>query len=458
MSTGEDSVREATRAYVAAAFRLIQTHADSVSDENDYDWEWVRASDQIFRFQQRKTPWWRDWAVRNDAEFRKLPERVALVALLRQDPEVSILIDRCVGTTTTSLHVDDRMLTDHLLWELGKSLGRSELDLSNFDEAYAAWDAELRSSTFRHVNVAPLWGFDMQAETLDLGDGVVIERLSDDVIGRLFSVGLDPCPRRINPSPHVVIVPARLFGIRVVRDIPRTVDRDTSDVEEATSNWTATNDLFEDVLVALRLFQEGNVATPGFASFFAAWPLKGATTFGGLRDFSAPSARQRFGYTLPEDQLGPFQDFLTCYRRMTTTTSNELAFRRFAYAADRARAEDQIIDAMIAAESLLLRGGGGELKFRLALRGAKFLHDQPEQRRSTFRFLKNAYDVRSAIAHGSTPDPSSLKASDGSRCKNLQEFAREVQRVLRIAMQKAVRRIASQGAFTDEKWDELTLG
>jgi len=458
MSTGEDPQRQASRAYVAAALRLIQAHADWRSDQYDNGWEWVRASDQMFRLQPLKARWWHEWAARNHDEFRKLPERAALLDLLRQDPEVSTLVDQCVGTTTTSHRVDERMLTDHLIWELGESLDAGELDLSTFDEAYDAWNAELRSSILREVNVAPLWGFDMPCATLDLGGGGVIEALSDEDLSRLFSAGLDPCPRRINPLPHVV-VPERIFGVRIVRNTPRLVGSDTMEEQDATSTWNETNEFLEDVLISLRLFKEGDVATPGFATFFESWPLKGSTMFGPLRDFPAPGSLRAFRYSLSETEIAQFKTFFWSYRKARTVRPNELAFRRFAYASDRARPEDQIIDAMIAAEALFLPGKSDELTYRLALRMANFLHPEIEERLSTFRFMKNAYQVRSKIAHGSRAKPADLKALDRSRCENLREFALELQRVLRIALQKAAQHISSHGEFitTDDDWDALTV-
>lgn len=60
--------------------------------------------------------------------------------------------------------------------------------------------------------------------------------------------------------------------------------------------------------------------------------------------------------------------------------------------------EDRILDYSICLESTLLFGMRDELKYRLALRGAKLLgkHCDPQE---TFNKLKCLYDIRSKIVH-----------------------------------------------------------
>jgi len=124
---------------------------------------------------------------------------------------------------------------------------------------------------------------------------------------------------------------------------------------------------------------------------------------------------------------------------------------------DRARAEDQILDLMIAAEALFLPEESGELSYRLALRGAHFLGTELGSRTAVYQFLRNAYAVRSKIAHGSPPDAGKLQTVGGERCKGPHAFAQELARVLRAALRKAV----SSGArfpTSEQRWGRLLLG
>jgi hypothetical protein len=63
--------------------------------------------------------------------------------------------------------------------------------------------------------------------------------------------------------------------------------------------------------------------------------------------------------------------------------------------------ENRIIDAVIAMEAILLKGIKDELKFRFALRGARLVGKTPNERSDLFKVLKDAYDRRSDIVHGS---------------------------------------------------------
>ena len=83
-----------------------------------------------------------------------------------------------------------------------------------------------------------------------------------------------------------------------------------------------------------------------------------------------------------------------------------LAVRRMGFASTRERWEDRLLDAMIALEALLLSDNGkdrGELRFRMSFRAAQALPNNVSSFTSgeIFFVMKHAYDVRSALAHGS---------------------------------------------------------
>lgn len=60
---------------------------------------------------------------------------------------------------------------------------------------------------------------------------------------------------------------------------------------------------------------------------------------------------------------------------------------------------DQIIDLGIALESLYLPRRGGEMRYRLSIRGARYLETDNAERREIARQLKVFYDVRSDAVH-----------------------------------------------------------
>jgi hypothetical protein len=67
----------------------------------------------------------------------------------------------------------------------------------------------------------------------------------------------------------------------------------------------------------------------------------------------------------------------------------------------------RLINLTIALECLF-SPGGAEIKHKLSERAALFLHDSLEERRKLFDDLRNIYDLRSTLVHGSEPKASKL--------------------------------------------------
>lgn len=86
-------------------------------------------------------------------------------------------------------------------------------------------------------------------------------------------------------------------------------------------------------------------------------------------------------------------------------THEEIAIARFQTAVNERSHSDAIVDHVIALEATLLRSVRDELRFRFALYGAWFLGADRTDRLRLADELKDLYDARSAIVHG-TPLPS----------------------------------------------------
>jgi hypothetical protein len=138
-----------------------------------------------------------------------------------------------------------------------------------------------------------------------------------------------------------------------------------------------------------------------------------------------------------------------------------LAVRRLSYQAQRERAEDELLDIMIAAEALYLSELGnepyrGELRYRLALRAA-LLADPATvalSKREVFDVLKSAYDARSAVAHGGTPNPRTLKVR-GSHVR-LADLVTTTRSIVAAGCQTAITRAAAEDGWPPD-WDALTF-
>jgi hypothetical protein len=139
-----------------------------------------------------------------------------------------------------------------------------------------------------------------------------------------------------------------------------------------------------------------------------------------------------------------------------------LALRRLSYQAQRERPDDELLDIMIAAEALYLSEPGkaserGELRYRVALRAAVWTDDAPLSmtKREVLRLMKSAYDARSAVAHGGTPDPKEMKIK-GKRVE-LSELVKVTRTIVAQGCRKALSVAASSNTAWPPDWDALIL-
>jgi hypothetical protein len=132
---------------------------------------------------------------------------------------------------------------------------------------------------------------------------------------------------------------------------------------------------------------------------------------------------------------------------------------RFNLAFERQGLEDRIVDLVIAAEALLLSDTGardrGELRFRFALRAARFIPHPAYSARDVYKVMRSAYDIRSTIVHGGSPKDTSLP-DDASA--TLSKFVDTIEELVRIGIRKALT-MTGEGARLrqSEYWDDLVF-
>jgi hypothetical protein len=165
-------------------------------------------------------------------------------------------------------------------------------------------------------------------------------------------------------------------------------------------------------------------------------------------------------YILKADEVDELRELWRKYRsvRWQEHSFLRVGVDRLNLGIERERAEDKLIDYAISLEALLLSCIGkkeiGELKFRLALRGAKLLGQDGAERTRIYRRLKDAYDVRSDIVHGeSEPD---LPTVDGQRM-SIQDFATSVEDYVRRVLRKFIELAQSGRGGQLIDWDSLLL-
>jgi hypothetical protein len=143
--------------------------------------------------------------------------------------------------------------------------------------------------------------------------------------------------------------------------------------------------------------------------------------YGESRTFRASNQVQTIGrrfetYTLNNDGIQHLRESWLDIHKILKSDTHYLRMpaQRLAEGGSRDRPEDAVIDYAIGLERLLLSGLNSELSYRFALRGATVLSWEKGNSQSFYNSLKNFYDLRSFIVHGSIrkKNPPKLKPVD----------------------------------------------
>jgi hypothetical protein len=209
----------------------------------------------------------------------------------------------------------------------------------------------------------------------------------------------------------------------------------------------------DDVLSALRLFKHTQIRAAGSASWTDSPWLAG--TFE-----SEVLGQWPYGGSLELSQ-DDVSHFLELWHLLEEGAARfEFSIRRYNLAFDRRLLADRIVDLVIAAEALLLgdldeRGYRGELRFRFALRAAKFIEHTSYSEHEVYRVMRQAYDARSAIVHGGSPDDTRFPDNHSA---DLPTFINAVEELVRLGLRKALSmKQDGKKMRQPEYWDTLVL-
>jgi hypothetical protein len=389
------------------------------------------------------------------AEYRKLLEALETDSII--GPRLGDEIVGGAGLGGGALQPP--AVTTDLVVELVARSGGFEQSYEAIRARVEEWLDALRRKDEQVVVLAPLADVTVARPPIELAEGVVIDELTSEEIGAALAFGSwtvsdfeQPAAFSLGP-PTVLIAPT--FAVRTSYSAPVVVGGGTHEEVQATiTAQEAAALVAQDVLLALRLFKPGRAALRGVVQAIQRPGLQAASA---SRLPNARSGRAEPYLVGPDDATKVAE----LYRDMVSARENaviDAAVRRFGYAADRTRADDEIVDLVIAAESILLSEIGrprerGELRFRLSTRAAAFTDGANEHRRAVARFMRKAYDVRSGVVHGGELAEGDLRGLTGAPVP-VNEFAADLEAVVRDGLQKAVRLQASGDGFPPV-WDDL---
>jgi hypothetical protein len=378
----------------------------------------------------------------------------------QQDGRLSRQVDTLIGTIQGGMRVEAFSLASHALPH------PDELDCADeaFERNYAQVETFLAAEELEFKALWPVPGLTVSDMPVQMEPGVELDAMTDQEL----AVGL----RTDIVRPHFAHL--KLFEasaadrtcFRYRYRLPKLVgggnDQErTAQRLELEKRLGEIRSTIEEALVLI--LPEPVMATGRFVISDAQW---NPTAEGGVQyqQATVPRSLRMRNVEMDAQSTSELQE-LWCHlsRRdiLQRHRGLSLAMRRLSYQAQRERPEDELLDTMIAAEALYLTDIGnetyrGELRYRLALRAAVWA-DAAElglTKREVLKLMQSSYDARSAIAHGGTPNPRTMKIQNNR--VEFPELVKKTKEVIGSGCRKALAAAAS-GLGWPPEWDTLIL-
>ena len=391
-----------------------------------------------------------------DEDLSKFPGYQECVSCLSADPTIGPHIGCMVGTQQTLIGMYASNVIKPLLYT---ALGDGEIKFSS-ERFQTSWQEMMNFFSANQIElktVAPLPYLTATAFPIRLNEEIVLDRLTADEVTRCYRVGVLQ-----TMSPSFPLLDNRIaVGVRRIRRITKVVQSPGTEVASPDDKdegnfgrrpYWRDDLMVDDVLSALRLFKPTSIRTAGFASWTDAYFLRGGTTFRQLGQSHYHGKLELAAEDIP--QLIELWNLLAA-----GAARFGFSIRRFNLAFDRGLIEDRVVDLVIAAEALFLGDIDdqyrGELRYRFALRAAKFITGSSYSEIEVYRLMRRAYDARSAIVHGGTPKSTSLPDNPTA---NLHAFADAVENLVRLGLRKVLSMQAEASRLRQaDYWDGLVF-
>lgn len=324
---------------------------------------------------------------------------------------------------------------------------------SHFKKRYAAFERIVSRNTIEATVVIPLQDVQFPNRQIELEPGVTLRQLSDEeYLSCLNHQLFDLVPIQGHVTPGI----ARCSCLAVTLSWPKVIGEARAGDQRTAKLYAANGEIIESFQALLGVAgKRVTISTSLEESFFATV----------IRVVGNPA---RPFMNLPPSIVFSTKEMRELRRAWSTIRRHgnqnlalHIAASRLFYAESRRRTEDRILDVMIAAEALYLGNDDsatrGELSYRLALRGAVWANPQDlgVTRSEVFSILREAYSVRSTVAHGAIPNKIKLKVSGDQ--KDLAYLIERTTEIVRQGLRKALKEVASKGGTFKPGWENLVL-
>jgi hypothetical protein len=399
------------------------------------DTRWERGDDGHFRERKMRTRTL--WPMLNEEWLRSLPGYQKCVECLKSDMIIEPHLDRLVGTSMSTLRLEADTILMSLMYAMLDSDGRLAFTDERFHSEWQGWVSLFGADQIPFKTVVPLPHLVIPEFPLQLNNELVLDRLTDDEVTRCYQVGvIRPQLSRFPLISREVAVGIRriIFFPKLIRRGDEPHERPETGGEGSFGNRPLLRDdlVIDDVLSALRLFKHTKIRTAGHASWTDSKWLSAGVSFRVLGQWPYGGK-----FELSASEVSHFLDLWHMLEEGSARFGYSI--HRFNLAFDRSLLADRIVDLVIAAEALFLSDLDekyrGELRFRFALRAAKFIEHPDYSEHDIFRIMRQAYDARSAIVHGGFPRETGLPDNQSA---TLPTFIDAIEELVRIGLRKAL--------------------
>ncbi|MCK4459533.1 MAG: hypothetical protein KAU52_07410 [Methanosarcinales archaeon] len=276
-----------------------------------------------------------------------------------------------------------------------------EYNSNVFSEVYSEFESEIHAEKWTVRIIAPLINFEMDdTATIDV-EGMKLAFKNYEID---FSFKIRKIPQ--NEIAEFLGGKVKIIS-NICIDCYYWVEKDSERAPEPTSAFSPEfNDLphaiLRRILTMLRLFKEGDVELENYyikpISFLPR----------GLQYRFVPNVlRSVYQYKLSNsgrddfiDFVGKIENVLSEALRKEGSDFLDFALRYYNFAKERETNEDKLIDYMIVFEALYLTDKA-ELAYRISNRVATLLGEDEQNRQEIFSNIKDSYNLRSVLVHGS---------------------------------------------------------
>lgn len=407
---------------------------DSVPEFED-EATWKLDTDGHYREHKKRVR--RLWRILNDEWLSLRPNYKACVEHLKADPIIASHLDRLVGTVRSCHRLGPNNILNNLIYAMLDDEGQLTFNEEKLQSEWRDLATFFRADKIVFKTVAPLPYLALPKFPLRLNAQTILDRLTDEELSRCCQVGV---LRPISTN-YPLIYGEIPVGIRRTILLAKLIQQGNESLEspdiEGEGNFGSRPSfredlIIDDVLSALRLFKRTQIRAAGRASWTDSFWLDTTTSYQSLGHWPYGGK-----FELSEEEVPQFLHLW----HLLEQGSNRFTFsiHRFNLAFDRGLLADRIVDLVIAAEALFLSDMGakdrGEIRFRFALRAAKFIQHPSYGEQELFQIMRQAYDARSAIVHGGSPDKLHLPDNQSA---DLPVFIDTVEELVRLGIRKAL--------------------